>query len=58
MDEEDVVCIYTEWNISQPKKKKDTMPLAALWHYHIDYNIKKSLNISEEVFQDLHNELK
>ena len=28
------------------------------WHYHIDYNIKKSLNISEEAFQDLHNELK
>lgn len=28
------------------------------WHYQKDYNIKKSLTISEEVFQELHNELK
>ena len=32
-------CVYTQNGIFlSQKKKKDTMPLAALWHYHRDYH--------------------
>ena len=32
MDKEDVVLItYIQWNITQPQKKNEIMPFAAIW---------------------------